>query len=671
MKRILSLLLLLAATMFTTALHAQGHFDWVKSYEGSNTSHDNTIVGKDVDSEGNIYIIGHFTPGAQINGVGLLPMTPYGIQCNTQCVIIAKLSSQGDLLWHKAIHANRDEHSRAIGIKCIGDSSIVCMADFTTPTSIQYLYLLDSLYTTVDTSSSTLSANTLMGGTLTGYFKFSTSGELQEKHLLTITYVDSLGQDIMGDRAYAGAPYSSLYYNSTLAIQRFTIDQDANIILDRITNDRMTLNGIETSVANGGISGIKILVDSCHHQLVLQNVMPFKEGNNQLIKVSPHFDSVMADNYLLALDPELDSYFQSTPTEMLTDSNGNVFVAAAFSTSEKGNYSIPLPGRPDLTFDIPATNYRKSLCVQFDKHLNPQHLLQLTESITDSSGIPHSYFWGMNFDDEGNLVILAALEKIWNNFYYDTTLLDIESDSSTLSHSLGFLRIDTAWNLVSYGFSMNTNWFSNGLPRSVVAKNNRILTEACYMYSFSTIDSIYQASHISHGVLSWDYDGRPISFIDYHSPGISDRMNGVILCDSILYMSGMFTAGANLQGVTVPAGAYLAKYVDSAFMAPYVYKGTNDVRIVMAEDGNAFVAYPNPFRQRVNIEYSGQQPITAAYLSDIMGRTEQVELSATAPGRYTLDLTSRPQVAYLLTLVTQDGHRHTVRLLKQSDIFGQ
>ncbi|MCQ2300442.1 MAG: hypothetical protein MJZ81_10005 [Bacteroidales bacterium] len=25
---------------------------------------------------------------------------------------------------------------------------------------------------------------------------------------------------------------------------------------------------------------------------------------------------------------------------------------------------------------------------------------------------------------------------------------------------------------------------------------------------------------------------------------------------------------------------------------------------------------------------------------------------------------------YLLTLVTQDGHRHTVRLLKQSEVFG-
>ncbi|MBP9991572.1 MAG: hypothetical protein KBT45_09150 [Bacteroidales bacterium] len=38
--------------------------------------------------------------------------------------------------------------------------------------------------------------------------------------------------------------------------------------------------------------------------------------------------------------------------------------------------------------------------------------------------------------------------------------------------------------------------------------------------------------------------------------------------------------------------------------------------------------------------------------------TEQIELT-------------RSQAAYLLTLVTQDGRRHTVRLFKQSEVFGQ
>ena len=55
----------------------------------------------------------------------------------------------------------------------------------------------------------------------------------------------------------------------------------------------------------------------------------------------------------------------------------------------------------------------------------------------------------------------------------------------------------------------------------------------------------------------------------------------------------------------------------------------------------------------------------------ISGRREQVSLTPTAPGQYTLDLTSRPQSTYLLTLTTATGQTHTLRLLKQSDIFGQ
>ena len=47
-----------------------------------------------------------------------------------------------------------------------------------------------------------------------------------------------------------------------------------------------------------------------------------------------------------------------------------------------------------------------------------------------------------------------------------------------------------------------------------------------------------------------------------------------------------------------------------------------------------------------------------------------MRLTPDGPGQYTLDLTTRPQATYLLTLTTADGKQHTVRLLKQSDIFG-
>ena len=135
--------------------------------------------------------------------------------------------------------------------------------------------------------------------------------------------------------------------------------------------------------------------------------------------------------------------------------------------------------------------------------------------------------------------------------------------------------------------------------------------------------------------------------------------------------------------------AYIAKYVETSFMHPYGYRfdndttgddtthvdppsppDTGDVRVLLPENGSPFVSYPNPFRQRVNIEYSGTEQIVSAYLTDLSGRREEVRLQPQGNGRYTLDLTSRPQATYLLTLLTQGGQQHVVRLMKMSDIFG-
>ena len=125
--------------------------------------------------------------------------------------------------------------------------------------------------------------------------------------------------------------------------------------------------------------------------------------------------------------------------------------------------------------------------------------------------------------------------------------------------------------------------------------------------------------------------------------------------------------------------AYILKYVDTSFMTPYVYTGpqdTGDVRIKVVEDGNAFVAYPNPFRQRVTIEIENsklkiENGVAKAWLTDVQGRREEVRLTPAGNGKYTLDLTSRPQATYLLTLTTATGKTHTLRLLKQSDIFAR
>ena len=84
-----------------------------------------------------------------------------------------------------------------------------------------------------------------------------------------------------------------------------------------------------------------------------------------------------------------------------------------------------------------------------------------------------------------------------------------------------------------------------------------------------------------------------------------------------------------------------------------------------------FILSPNPTTGKVTIQIQNSDfKIQHCYLTDLTGRREQVRLTAEAPGRYTLDLTARPQATYLLTLTTASGKTQTVRLLKQTDVFG-
>ncbi|MGX8713933.1 MAG: leucine-rich repeat domain-containing protein [bacterium] len=107
---------------------------------------------------------------------------------------------------------------------------------------------------------------------------------------------------------------------------------------------------------------------------------------------------------------------------------------------------------------------------------------------------------------------------------------------------------------------------------------------------------------------------------------------------------------------------------DTAIVALFEWVA-DSVGIAEIENGEpGIVIYPNPTSGRVTI--ANTDYIVAATLTDIMGRREEVHLTPTGPGQYTLDLTHHPVWAnndspLLLTLTTADGHQHTVKLQKQ------
>ena len=97
--------------------------------------------------------------------------------------------------------------------------------------------------------------------------------------------------------------------------------------------------------------------------------------------------------------------------------------------------------------------------------------------------------------------------------------------------------------------------------------------------------------------------------------------------------------------------------------------------ILSTDEDGGILAYPNPFTDHVEV-YCGSNKIVSAYLTDMQGRREEVVLTPAGNGKYTLDLTSRGSARtstggpLLLTLTTATGKTHTLRLLKQSEVFG-
>jgi hypothetical protein len=111
--------------------------------------------------------------------------------------------------------------------------------------------------------------------------------------------------------------------------------------------------------------------------------------------------------------------------------------------------------------------------------------------------------------------------------------------------------------------------------------------------------------------------------------------------------------------------SFIARYVDTAFMRPYVHPVNpepQDIRLATNDDGGCLVAYPNPFRQRVRLRYKGSEPPREAYLTDMQGRRERVELVRVGEWEYSLDFGHLPPAPYLLTLVTHSGRQITARL---------
>ena len=678
-----ALLALLAITA-----HAQ-HFDWVKSYIGESDNNGltdlNTIVGSAVDNEGNLYILGEFTKGAQIDSTDLLPFSPYGPDNKTKSVVIAKLSPAGQLMWHKPIHTNYGSPTNGIGIQLVGDTSIVCMVMLSRPgvRDRNYTYFLDTLF--LETNDFAFPTDSVRGAWFLTYLEFDLDGHLKDKYFLSAACIYSDRTIMMADSCH----YRDWGFNS----DAFSVDEDGNIILAHPVISGTNLFDDST------FWGYRLLINGGERHFDV-HVPAFTSYNNyQIIKFSPRFTNILHQQLLFEPNiPNLngvDTYITSLMSPGKDNSIYLLLSMNAGTVAVLDSVDFRITGMPDTRIQT-ENSLDYSVILKYDNVLNPQWLFQLDyENTSNNPDLWNDYLINaLSIDENGDVYCLG---RIWT--LYQEQIYRADTFNINVRNGIFFARLDknTGQTLAIGEVRSSRTTVPQLLEHIEIAThNNFVIAQLSYQHNIYIRDSVITSpTGWSTGFFVWDKDGHEVQFIDYNSPSPTNDPRGTILRDSILYLSGRMNGGGTFGNYTLPAGkdrAYVLKYIDTFFSTPYVYVepddstnhgGGGEVNITLVEGGNAFVAYPNPFRQSVKIRVESgalkvENGVATAYLTDLTGRREEVRLIPSGERKtesgervYTLDLSGRPQATYLLTLTTADGKQHTVRLMKQSDIFGQ
>jgi len=688
MKKNTLILALLALTTFV--VQAQ-HFDWVKSYSGLEPSgkYWNYIVSSVTDSQGNLYVAGQFANGASVDGQDLLPFSPHGGQTENANSCIMKITPQGNIVWRKILHANYGQPSQIYGLQLVGDTALFANVCFSLPKeNNEYLYFYDTLITK-DNVDYLLNRDSLaFMGLSTAISVFDLDGNLTENYILHTAYKDSKGKLITLDRK-TGNGFDSVYIaNQQFKPGDFHVDNQGNIYFGHLSDDMLWLNcdtceyqSQRYDLNNGLISEVVVMVNGRQRFSDAPLSHP-SFYNYRLFKFSPHFNDMLACRYIFDESNGSWSYWDYAARELTTDNDNHVFLLCNIS-SDIGR--LPLSG--DTTLAANLDNFTEGMLIKFDDELMPLNVTQLTIGSSEPGlSMTVNLFCQCLVEPDSNaIIILGSIGRIPQDYGYPVLFgqdtLDIQDNCAW------FVRIDNQTGaLQSYGYvpsSSQTTLLTQHSRLQSISQKNRIITHVGYRENIQTGDSSISIApnRFGAGLYICDYDGNYIDFIDYGIDAPSVILSGCLsLHDSILYITGGSRIDLTLVGTPLsPTGnsvAYIAKYVDTSFMTPFVYTGdTGSVRITVVGEEGAFVAYPNPFRQRVTIQVESgelkvESGVVTAWLTDMSGRREQVRLIVEGTGRYTLDLTSRPQATYLLTLTTASGKTHTVRLLKQSDMFG-
>ena len=657
MKKILSILLFLLLALGSGAQR----FEWAKGYL---TGEHCEIVGSVVDSVGNLYFLGDFSGDARWDAESFLPTMPVGGHSSIGIsTVIAKISPSGEMIWRKPIY-NMDSNTLQWKIILVGDTAIACMVDIPTPPVRHIRYYLDTLVTGDDVFSYPAEVGRLSPAAVTAYIVLDLDGNVKEQHFLYLTFVDNQGNDV-GHTVYTPAGEVVLYAINTLYDPSFDIDGDGNIYVVRRAQDQTyIMDSVKYSVANGNVSAVKCW-DNGRLVGVIPSAVNIGSWYPQLMKFSPHFDTLLAYHYLIqdsyGLDFGMSSYVK-------VDAYGNPYVFGILDNLYASNASLSIDDSAKIYLPVTSAEQGKGYLIKLDSNLTPLYGVYIEDSVinpeVNNSG---DDFYNIDFDYDSNLLFInAALGRslfgdttnyyaipmyrghIFPNLKKGSYVLALRLEDGAL-HSCGIVNSKYGSSSFSYG------------GMGIACGNNRVFIQSKYIGGIYLPMEFIEFEGFGRSLcyVVFDYQGHVIGGNEYKAYSQDNYPGPISLRDSVLYLSNHLVTGATFGDIHLPtpSGVFLcvAKYVDPAFMTPYV---APPVAAPQAEAAShTLTLYPNPVRDRLHID-GLKEPVTAATALNLYGQRIPIPIHGN-----TLLTTHLPAGVYFLELKTI-GQQLTFKFIK-------
>lgn len=648
MKRIYTTILIMLLAFCPQAQR----FEWAKGYRVDNEY--KNIAGVVTDSLGNLYLLGACDASSAWDGEDLIPSIRKSNKVGlNQDVIIAKLSPEGDMIWKKVIFSSTS--SIPHDIRKLGDTAFACMVSFALPPNSNYTYFLDTFM--YRSSNYPIDASYFTPAAFTGYLVFDFDGNLTEQHYLAITYTDSAGNDLVYAYDRDSMPWLSAtnYENAS-----FDVDSAGNIYISRRAYDRYDINGIPRSyTTDDTIRGLKFWVDRRLAGEYRIEGRPNIWWFPQIVKFSPHFDTVLACRYVV--QQAADSLYNCDlfKSGVKIDANGDVYSInnVQSSTHDSSHYSIVIDSAQDISFTV-STRAMMSFLVKYDSLLNPKWAIYLDDSMVVGSRYLPITFHSIDFDYDSNLLFIYARTSHGVAGNPDTNAFLSYNGNAIRLTTAGFLAfqngdrqpvLKTCTNIPArhHSASAGGTIYADGAIRS---KGNRVFLQGTYSGGIDLPSQTlrYNWNQSGIGFLVFDYAGNLIDGQDYGIiatlPASPGSALPIVLNDSVVYFCNLLNGSARFGDIDFPAYGptnCIAKYVDTAFMHPYV----RPVHGITVADGHSSIAvHPNPARERLFFDLPAGSVRSACAISATGIRTQLplhangADISALAPGLYIIEI---------------------------------